>query len=204
MLSNHLGFLNRIPIDGLKTSWKFFLIIAGVLYVCLRNVRRYISKECFSRHSSSIFARCALRYNPSQFHNASTSERLLSCRRMPTKRGTKVILTFLPLAERQIIYRGSVIVSGEDPGRFLEDLLLITDDKSGDITNKYLRITTRMPLLIFLALGREVNSRRRHCFPLQPHRSILIVNARLIANLAYILLRHITQCNYDRYLRYVK
>lgn len=151
-----------------------------------------ISKECFSRRAFSIFARCAPRYNPPQFHNALTSERLLSCRRMPTKRGMKVILTFLPLAVRQIIYRGSAIVSAGESERFLEDLL-IADDKSDDITNKY---SLRHAVINIFSSRERNNFAGEALFP-RLHLSILIVgvNADLIANLACILLRHITQCD---------
>lgn len=148
----------------------------------------------------SIFARCALRYNPLQFHNALTSERLLSCRRMPTKQQESYSHVFTRRASNNSSWIDDSFWK-ENPREFLEDLL-IADDKAGDITNKYLCIATRIALLIFLPLSREINLRERHCFHLWLHRSILIanVNAHLIVNLAYILLRHITQCDYDWYL----
>lgn len=125
---------------------------------------------------------------------------------MPTKKHESYSHVFTTRREpNNIIHRGSVIVSGKESERFLEDLL-IADDKSNNTRNKYLWITTRMPLLIFLALKREMTSRERHCFHLCLYRFVLIVgvNADLITNLTYILLRHIMQYDYDWCLREMK
>lgn len=76
----------------------------------------------------------------------------------------------------------------------MEDLL-IADDKSDDITNKYSLRHSYAVINTFSSRERN-NFAGEALFP-RLHRFILIVgvNADLIANLAYILLRHITQCN---------
>ena len=85
-----------------------------------------------------------------------TSERLLSCRRMPTKKHESYSHVFTTRwASNNIIHRESVIVTGRESERFLKDLL-IADDKSNDTRNMYLWITTRMLLLIIFS-SRERN-----------------------------------------------
>ena len=138
-----------------------------------------------------------------------TSERLLSCRRMPTKKHESYSHVFTTRrASNNIIHRESMIITGRESERFLKDLL-IADDKSNDTRNKYLWITTRTLLLIIfssLSREREMTSQERHCFHLCLNRFVLIVgvNADLITNLTYILLRHIMQYDYDWCLHEMK
>jgi len=140
LLSDLLDFLNQVHIDGLEMSLYFFLIIV-------------VSKKRNKIYFEGIFrAAQHLRTKRSAVYNSNFITPWLPSVFFPVagcqQRSMKVILTFLPLAERQIIHRGSVIVSGRESERFIEDSLA-ADDKSGDITNKYLCVTT---LLIFLAL----------------------------------------------------